>query len=96
VSWRDLVPGGFADDGCFGVHPCDERRAKQAICAALEAGASFDNFQEEMFKYMYRRFGTRDSQFWCHAARQCLSARWFWGDLAGRQSDDPLFGLALQ
>jgi hypothetical protein len=70
VNWRDLVPGGFADDGNFGAHPCDAYRARKAICAAIEAGAPFDNFQEEMFKYMYRTFGTRDPQFWCHAARQ--------------------------
>jgi hypothetical protein len=93
--WRELVPGGFADDGSFGVHPCDERRAKQAICAAIEAGASFDDFQNAMFLYLHRKRGRCDPEFWSHAARQFLTARWYWGDMAGRQPGDPLFGLEL-
>jgi hypothetical protein len=48
-----------------------------------------------MFRYLYRKYGVTDQQFWCHTTRQLLTAWWYWGDMAGPQPGDPLFGLEL-
>lgn len=55
MSWQDDVAGGFGtQDIIFGGHPLDEQRAKQAIKAAKDAGATRDDFEKEMVWHIYK------------------------------------------
>jgi len=61
TSWQDRIPGCFGDkDGWFAGHPLDERRAKEAIKEAKDAGASRDDFEKEIEKYLNEHATAKD------------------------------------
>ena len=52
-DWHRLLRGAFAfETAPFGSHPCDERRALEAIAMAIRAGASRMDIEDEICEYL--------------------------------------------
>ena len=61
MSWKEKVRGGFGEaDVIFAGHPLDEDRAKKAIKAAKDAGASRDEFEKELVWHVYKNVQAAD------------------------------------
>lgn len=74
-DWKNLIPGAMAGDTApFGLHPNDEKRAKEAISQAKEANATFEDFECEIVSYSWRR-GIRNID---KIEAQVERARKFW------------------
>jgi hypothetical protein len=53
TTWQDRISGCFGhQDGRFAVHPLDEKRAKELIKEAKASGASRDDFEKEIERYL--------------------------------------------
>jgi hypothetical protein len=62
--WQDLITRCFGEnDRIFANHPLDEKRAKEAIAAAKEAGATMTDFEKELLWDVYRHVKNHDV-FW--------------------------------
>ena len=55
-EWKNLIPGAMAGDTApFGLHPNDEKRAKEAVSQAKKANATFKDFECEIVSYCWRK-----------------------------------------
>ncbi len=60
-AWQDRISGCFGHhDGWFAGHPLEEKRAKDVIKAAKAAGASRDDFERELEKYLNEHATAKD------------------------------------
>src|SRR5258708_14271521 len=65
-----MVSGCFGMmDANFAIHPADTDRAKVAIKAAKAAGATFEDFEQEMVWYCYKQV-TAPGMLQGHIAKQ--------------------------
>ncbi len=49
MGWRELVAGTMPTGAPFGVHPNDQKRAKESIKSAKSEGATFSDFAGQVF-----------------------------------------------
>lgn len=73
-----MIPGCFGSaDMIFAGHPSDESRAKAAIKAAKNTGATKDDFEKEMLWHLFSNVSARDV-FWdlAQKQREALNKKW--------------------
>lgn len=60
-TWQDRISGCFGDkDGWFAIHPLDEKRAKALIKEAKADGASREDLEKELEKYLSKHTTAKD------------------------------------
>ena len=79
MTWQDRISGCFGDKGgWFAVHPLDKKRAEQLIKEAKADGASWEDFEKEIEKYLNEHVTAKDGvrEVLLTHARKTLRKMW--------------------